>query len=193
VSGLALATGPLAAGESGNAAAELGLVPAAVPPAVSSMEPLHVWPDQRTDFIPATSYGCAVQFLLGMEDGFRFQYALCRDERRAWLAEAFAGVGGAAGVGGFACSVGGRYQFAPADGPRNAFLMAPGARAMFVSDAWSEDNFSLATDVTFSWLHKRSADFAWETGVNLGVTVGLAGEGRGAVGPLFGIFTGFRH
>ena len=192
-----LAAGPSAAGEPGSAAAELGLVPAPAPAVVvvpaQQPEPVSVWSDGQMGFTPATSYGTALHFLIGMEDGFRFQYAFCRDGRSAWLGEAFAGIGGAAGIGGFALSVGGRYQFAAHDGPRNAGLIAPGVRAMYVTDASTDHNWSIATDVTVSWLHKISPDFAWETGFNLGVTVGVAGENVGTVGPLFGLFTGFRH
>lgn len=194
---LTLGAGPLAAGGPGATAVQIGLVPTTEAAPTAALAPvqyaLPCTDNQLIKSIGATEYGCALHLLLGMEDGFRFQYALCRTERAAWLAEGFVGAGGAAGIGGFAVSAGARYQFAPAEGPRNALLIAPGVRAMYVTDAGSDRNFSLATDVTFSWLYKCSPDFAWETGFNLGVTVGLAGDNAGNVGPLFGLFTGFRH
>lgn len=196
VAALVLGAGSLAAGEPGVAAVQIGLVPASEPAPAPALVPVQYAPcadNSCARFSAATDYGFALHLLLGMEDGFRFQYALSHTERGAWLAEGFVGAGGAAWIGGFAFSGGARYQFAPADGPRNAFLIAPGVRAMYVNDGGSDRNFSLATDVTFSWLYKCSSYFAWETGVNMGVTVGLAGDGSGAVGPLFGLFTGFRH
>ncbi len=152
-----------------------------------------------TDGPPLEDALFAANLLLGMETGIRAELALLRGAHHCYVIEGFYGYVlsnlGTAETGG----VGGRAVFRRCSSTgENAYLMGPGIDVF--AQVKSDGAVFVAPNLDIAWLHGKGSGTAWETGLNLGAGIGVAGhkngnDGRpvsGMVTPLISFYTGLR-
>lgn len=139
----------------------------------------------------------AANLLLGYLTGIRAECALWRGDNHAVMGEVFYGLvatrmGGSEGAG-----IGARTFFRRSSKYSiNSLLLGPGC------DVFTQFNkgrlVMVAPSVDISWLHGYVGSSGWETGLNLGLGVGVSSRrqdnDRGAqVTPLISFYTGLRY
>jgi hypothetical protein len=152
-----------------------------------------------TDTGPPEEALFSANLLLGMETGIRGELALFRGARHCYVIEGFYGYVlsnlGTAETGG----VGGRAVFRRCSATgENSYLMGAGVDAF--AQIKSDGAVLVAPNLDIAWLHDKGSGAGWETGLNLGAGIGVAGhkngnDGRpvhGMVTPLISFYTGLR-
>ncbi len=139
----------------------------------------------------------ALQLMLGQELGVRAQVALFAGVREAVVVEGFYGglytdVGSSTALG-----AGGRWllwnHFL---GPNDAIVFGPGVDVFFGLNHRSLILLTPSVDV--GWAFKLAPRLEWETGLDIGLGIGVSGQtdhGHSAVGditPLISLYTGLR-
>jgi hypothetical protein len=135
--------------------------------------------------------------MLGQELGIRGQVALINGIREAVVAEAFYGglytdIGSSQALG-----AGGRWLLWNSwPGTCDAFVFGPGVDVFFGLNHRSL--ILLTPSVDLAWAFRLAPRLEWETGLDLGLGVGVSGhtaDGHSAVGdftPLISLYTGLR-
>jgi hypothetical protein len=140
----------------------------------------------------------SANLLLGYETGVRVEAAFSRQENLSFVAEAFYGailsrMGSSEGAGGGVRAFfrrSSRYS-------TNSLLLGPGLDVL--AQFHNNGLIMVAPTLDLSWLHGFDGGAGWETGMNVGIGVGVASDMNngdkhvGEVTPLISFYTGLRY
>lgn len=146
----------------------------------------------------------SANLMLGYQTGIRVEAAFLRQENRSFVAEAYYGLVASRMVSGEGAGGGVRAIFRKTSHySTNSLLFGPGldVLAQFKNDGV----VMVASTVDLAWLHGFDGGAGWETGINAGIGVGVAGSTKhpfgfgdnhdytGDVTPLISFYTGLRY